>query len=156
MQQKTYINPVPNIPKVSLPVTEKSRPPRLSYTTRVTINPQKDTPSEPTPVELNINSQIAHEGETMLHDVDYFRMAKHLNIDLNEIGQYEDKIKTILQWGKEQSKSKDIADVLFHLKKIQRAMGAPETSETLLTQLYRWVVLDMDEKRIQQEKKLFR
>ena len=87
-------------------------------------------------------------------DTDFAKLSQYFKVDSNESNWYQDKLQAILGWAKEKSGSKDILDILLELKALERELGTHNDLEKRVNNVYRWIRLDQDEKRIQKEKKV--
>ena len=86
---------------------------------------------------------------------DLVRVAQYLGIDLHEFNQYEDKIMAIYEWGRLKAKGSHYLDVLEQVKSLNRFVDQ-SWGDNKITNLYRYVKLDLEEQRIKQERRLYR
>ena len=86
------------------------------------------------------------------YDADFAKFTNYFKIDPNESNWYQDKLQAIQKWAQEKAQSKDMLDVLLELKALERELGTHADLEKRVNNVYRWIRLDQDEKRIQKEK----
>lgn len=113
--------------------------------------------------EDNLNARPDQEMNTDMNDVeamkfnpDFRRLSDFLSLDVNNMTDYADKLSVLMGWAQEQSKSKDITDILGSVKGLQKGLGTQEIGLTGLNRLYQYIRLDMDSQRIQKEKALLK
>lgn len=92
--------------------------------------------------------------DSFKYDADFAKLTNYFKVDPNESNWYQDKLQTIQKWAQEKAQSKDMLDVLLELKALERELGTHSDLEKRVNNVYRWVRLDQDEKRIQKEKKV--
>ena len=110
------------------------------------IETKQDQPSEIGTATPSVDS--------FKYDENFAQLSKYFKVDPNESNWYQDKIQAIHEWAKEKAQSKDILDVLLELKALERELGTHSDLEKRVNNVYRWIRLDQDEKRIQKEKKV--
>lgn len=87
---------------------------------------------------------------------DYQKLASFMDIGVLEFEEGLPKLKFIMQWAQDASRSSDIVRMLSFIKKEMNALGYREVGLTGLKKLYMYARLDADERRIQAEKKLLK
>lgn len=96
------------------------------------------------------------ELQRMKLDYDFKKMADFLGIEGKDFDDSKNALKFLMEWGMSKSRTKDILGVLSLLKGIKNQMGFKEIGMTGIKKLYQYARLDMDEQRIQREKKLLK
>lgn len=98
--------------------------------------------------------QIPYEGGvSYLDDISYHRMADFLGISPNDRrdSYLAERISLLTDWAKIESKSKDILDQKIVIKGLIRNLGYQYQGRQLILNLYKWIRLDIDKKRIEKE-----
>jgi len=107
-------------------------------------------------VELEVESSpelAVPDPDAWKFDPNYSRLITHFAIDSGESHLYQEKLQTILGWAQDTTKSSDIIDNLTEIKALQRSLGYGSLEKSI-NEVYRWIVLDKQEKQIKKEKEL--
>lgn len=68
--------------------------------------------------------------------------------------QYDDDIKVLVKWAKQQTDSKDPQDLKWAIRDLRMRLGTPSFGDSI-KHLTRFAYLDLEEKRIKSEKQKF-
>lgn len=89
-------------------------------------------------------------------DSHYKRLAEFLDIKDADFNDSKDALTIVMEWAKDNIKGDDMLDVLGFIKKVRSSWGFKEVGVTGLKKIYMYARLDMDQKRIEREKKLLK
>jgi hypothetical protein len=91
-----------------------------------------------------------------MDDIDYHRVAEFLEVNNEERKDFKlaEKIGYLYDWAKEETGSDDRIKRLEAIKGLQKRLGIWQTGKETIKQLYRYVRLDQDRKRIEKEQSL--
>lgn len=87
-------------------------------------------------------------------DPTLLRIAKYYGVDMEQWSDYKDKVATLHEWAAENSKTKHYVDILWALKKLESKVDM-NWGDDRVKNLYRYIRLDQDQKRIMKEKELY-
>ncbi len=91
------------------------------------------------------------------HDPDLVPVSRFLGVEhLNELPPKDQgHMESILKWVREKS-GQDRIDMMMTLRNLERELDPPPIGVSRLEQLYQWISLDLEEKRILKAKQSFR
>ncbi len=75
-------------------------------------------------------------------------------LDVTDSAEYEGEIKTLIEWAKATTGSSDHTELKWAIRDLQMRLGTPLHGDAIKN-LARFAYLDLEEKRIQKEKKSF-
>lgn len=93
---------------------------------------------EPTPTETQISVQH-FLSLPQLHEL---------------TGEERTMLDTVIRWA-ESSAGDDRLGILQEIRTLESKLGAPQIGDTRLNTLYRWVRLDLEQQRLDEEKRLY-
>lgn len=96
------------------------------------------------------------EFDRMLVDYEFNKVAEYFDLDNIQLQDHNSALQVLMGWARENAKNKDVIGIIGYLKRVQKELGYNETGPTAIKRLYQFARLDMDEKRIQREKKLLK
>lgn len=76
-------------------------------------------------------------------------------LELDSSSEYDGEIKTLIDWAKQTTGSDDYTEIRWAIRDLQMRLGTPLHGDNVKN-LARFAYLDLEEKRIQKEKKTFR
>ena len=91
------------------------------------------------------------------HDPDLVPVSRFLGVEhLSELPEKDQgHINSVIQWIRGKA-GEDRVDMLMELKNLERQLDPPPIGVSRLDQLYQWIALDIEEKRILKAKQSFR
>lgn len=106
--------------------------------------------------ESNRDMSTVDETTRLKMDADFKKMAEFLDIGVLDFEDNLRYMKEVMAWAEEVSGKRDILAVLSFIKKVRNDYGFKEVGVTGLKKLYTYARLDMNERRIKEEKKLLK
>lgn len=91
------------------------------------------------------------------HDPDLVSISRYLGVEhLSEIPEKDQGyMNRILEWVRERA-GQDRVDMMMTLRNLERELDPPPIGVSRLSQLYQWIALDIEEKRILKAKESFK
>ena len=111
-------------------------------------------------MEENPDKQIQTGGEVSRYagqDPDLVPISRYLGVEhLSELPERDQgNMEKIIHWVRERS-GQDRVDMMLTLRNLERELDPPPIGVSRLEQLYQWISLDIEEKRILKAKQSFR
>ena len=82
-------------------------------------------------------------------------LSDYLGVKSDDWDTYKDKLSVIREWAEVTSRSKDRVEILAAIKYLENKIAPPLLAENRVKNLYKYIRLDMDQKRIEKEKELY-
>lgn len=98
------------------------------------------------------------EPETITVKLDDYLLpsiASLFDIKPTEVGQYKEKLKTLLEYAKSQTQEKTPEALKWVIRSLQGKIGSPPFGERWINYLHRYIVLRQEKKKIEDEIKSF-
>lgn len=112
---------------------------------------------------MEVPQPALNEGEAMKYDFETRQVGDLIGIDPNSLSDYKDRIEFLMGWSADTTKSEDLTDRLYAIKKLKDSLGFTEKGATLLKKLYSYIRLNQESKnawntlkRISKEKELLK
>lgn len=92
-----------------------------------------------------------------LPSAEHVAVMRYLNMpDLHLIPERDmANLNEVVQWAQEASKANDRLSILSAIRWLESRLGSPRVGESRVAHLYSWIRLDQEERKINQEKKLY-
>lgn len=84
------------------------------------------------------------------NELNRIAIAQVLGIELSEMKKNESKIDQIIQWA--DGKYNNFTELKWIIRNLEAKLGSPNFGETRISKLSRYAYLDMEGKRLEQEK----
>ena len=81
-------------------------------------------------------------------------VAQMLDMDLDEMAKYEDKIKDLIDWGKTQVDDPTMQNIKIALRNLESRLGSPGLGEHRILKMHRFAYLELQEHKLKKEKEL--
>lgn len=96
--------------------------------------------------------------EDYLYNPNFHRLSSLLDIDTfdRQEPRISEKILFLYNWAVKRSGSSSINQILPMVSKLKRDLGTTQRGKTLLTDMYKWVRLDQDSMRLEENKSALR
>ena len=98
------------------------------------------------------NEQHSAKKHEITDSVEHLALASRFNIE-SPTSEEASKLMEIWNYGKSQSETKDITDVIWRVISLENTLGAPMLGESRLDRIYRFAKLKRQESLIQEELK---
>ena len=108
-----------------------------------------NTPPEPPKPDESVTQMW---GDSRFNPM-FLKVAEYFGIDEKEYPRAVSKINTILDWAVNETKSKDMGDILLKISQTSRGLQSPGYSEKRYAILYRYVVLAREQSSLQKQMK---
>lgn len=112
------------------------------------VGKQKD-PAQDSSVSNHQDGMSGVNSDDLLSEI---AVAQIFDLDHSDQKKYKEKIKTILDWARPQVKEKDFTSLKWIIKTLESKLGSPNFGETRISKVARYAYLDMEGKRLEQEK----
>lgn len=100
--------------------------------------------------------QVEEVSKYVGNDPDLVPISRFLGVEhVNEVSEKEKgRMEYVLNWVREKS-GEDRVDMMMTLRNLERELDPPPIGVSRLEQLYQWISLDIEEKRILRAKQSF-
>jgi hypothetical protein len=106
--------------------------------------------------DLESQNVALNDAEFAKFDPSFRRLSDFIGLDPADRGRMLDELNVVMGWAKNEAKSNNILDVLQEVKSLKKKLGFKEVGPTSLKKLYQYIRLDLDSRRIRQEKELMK
>jgi hypothetical protein len=117
------------------------------------LGPQ-DTPTQEDISQTESRSAQPTNQQSLVESAENFKVlqiAKELGMeDLSKIDQESDKLKSLIEWARNNGAEDDI-DIVYQIKKLSNRIGAPVLGENKMTKLARYVYLENERNAIEEK-----
>ena len=107
----------------------------------------QEVPSESRDINSAPTGAIVPDGE-----IARTAAAHVLGVKADEMAENKEKLTTVVLWAKEQTDDYSVTNLKWVIKNLEMKLGTPDFGETRLTKVARFAHLDLEGRRIEQEK----
>lgn len=100
--------------------------------------------------------EVTEPQERLSHpsDLDAINLAQMLDMDLKEMRQADEKLKTLVKWAKTQVDEPTMQNIKLAIRNLESRVGSPGLGEKRITKIHRFAYLELQEQKLKQEKEL--
>jgi hypothetical protein len=114
------------------------------------VNDQGEIQEEVKPVEVKEPT----ERLTRPSDLDAINLAQMFDMDITEMRESDEKLKTLVAWAKTQVDEPTLQNIKIAIRNLESRVGSPGLAEKRITKIHRFAYLELQEQKLRKEKEL--